>query len=302
MAKLLDGKVAIVSGAGRGLGREEALALARAGARVVVNDVGTSLAGDGQDRSPAEQTVADIVAAGGRAVTNGEDVADWAGARRTVEQAWDTFGSLDILVNNAGVLRDRMSFNMSEDEFDVVMRVHAKGHFALTRHACERWRTAAKSHADGRTWGRIVNTSSEAGLIGSPGNANYAMAKAAIAALTISIGREMQKYGVLSNFIAPRARTRMTESMPDASMFARPATGFDAFHPRWPAELATFLASDAVDFTGCGFIVWGGEVVVVRGWSMVSKLQKADAGFTAEELVARRDELLGAHPRQPGYL
>jgi NAD(P)-dependent dehydrogenase (short-subunit alcohol dehydrogenase family) len=236
MAKLLDGKVAIVSGAGRGLGREEALALARAGARVVVNDVGTSLAGEGQDRSPAEQTVADIVAAGGEAVTNGEDVADWAGARRTVEQAWDTFGSLDVLVNNAGVLRDRMSFNMSEDEFDVVMRVHAKGHFALTRHACERWRTAAKSHADGRTWGRIINTSSEAGLIGSPGNANYAMAKAAI------------------------------------------------------------------DFTGCGFIVWGGEVVVVRGWSMVSKLQKVDAGFTAEELVARRDELLGEHPRQPGYM
>jgi len=302
MARLLEGKVAIVSGAGRGLGREEALALARAGARVVVNDVGASLAGEGTDASPAAQTVADIVAAGGEAVVNGDDVADWAGARRIIEQAYDHFGRHDILVNNAGVLRDRMSFNMSEDEFDIVMRVHCKGHFALTRHACERWRTAAKSTADGKTWGRIVNTASEAGLIGSPGNSNYAMAKAAIAALTISIAREMEKYGVRANFIAPRARTRMTESMPDASMFAAPAEGFDAMHPRWPAELVTFLSSDAVDFTGCGFIVWGGEVVLVRGWSIVSKLAKAGDGFTADELAARKDELLGDHPRTPGYM
>src|SRR5262245_12341963 len=203
---LLDGRVAIVTGAGRGLGREEALALARHGATVIVNDIGTSLAGEGADRSPAEEVVRAITAAGGTAIASGEDIADWEGARRTIALAYDRLGRLDILVNNAGVLRDRMSFNMSEAEYDLVMRVHCKGHFAMTRHACERWRDLAKR---GRSvYGRVVNTASEAGLMGTAGNANYAMAKAAIAALTVSIAREMGKYGVRSNFIAPRARTR----------------------------------------------------------------------------------------------
>ena len=301
MTPLLEGKVAIVTGAGRGLGREEALALARHGARVIVNDIGASLGGEGRDRTAAAEVVATIEGAGGTAVVNGDDVADWQGAKRLVEQAYDAWGRLDILVNNAGVLRDRMSFNMSEDEFDMVLRVHAKGHFAPTRHACERWRQAAK--ATGSTYGRVVNTASEAGLMGTAGNSNYAMAKAAIAALTISIAREMEKYGVTSNFIAPRARTRMTESMPGAEMFAAPATGFDVFSPAWPAELVVFLASEAAaGVTGQGFIVWGGNVVLVKGWHQTGQVTKADAPLTAEDLAARLDELFGSQSRKPDWM
>jgi NAD(P)-dependent dehydrogenase (short-subunit alcohol dehydrogenase family) len=297
---MLDGMVAIVTGAGRGLGREEARALAAAGAAVVVNDVGASLAGEGADQTPAAAVVREITAAGGRAVAGGEDIASWEGARRTVEAAYDAFGRLDILVNNAGVLRDRMSFNMSEEEFDAVIRVHCKGHFAMTRHACARWREAAK--ASGTTYGRIINTASEAGLMGSAGNSNYAMAKAAIAALTVSIAREMGKYGVTANFIAPRARTRMTDSMPNHSMFDKPEQGFDAFDPAWPAQLVTFLASPhAADVSGQGFIVWGGQVALVRGWHVVREIAAPGAPITAADLVARKDELFGDQPRQPTY-
>ena len=297
---LLDGKVAIVTGAGRGLGREEAIALARHGATVIVNDIGASLAGEGSDTSPAQEVVRTIEAAGGKAVTSGEDVSDWQGARRTIDEAYERFGRLDVLVNNAGVLRDRMAFNMSEEEFDLVMRVHCKGHFAMARHACERWRELAKK--SGSVYGRIVNTSSEAGLMGSAGNANYSMAKAAIAALTVSLAREMGKYGVRANFIAPRARTRMTLSMPNHAMFDEPESGFDTMHPAWPAELVVFLASEHVDFNGQGFIVWGGQVVLVQGWHIVAQINKANAAITAEDLVARRDELFGNAAREPGYL
>jgi NAD(P)-dependent dehydrogenase (short-subunit alcohol dehydrogenase family) len=298
---LLDGKVAIVTGAGRGLGRENALALAAEGARVIVNDIGASVSGEGVDQSPAAQVVSDIKAAGGDAHVNYEDIADWQGARRTVEQAYDTYGQLDILVNNAGVLRDRMAFNLTEDEFDLVMRVHCKGHFAMTRHACARWRERAKQH--GSVFGRVINTSSEAGLMGTAGNSNYAMAKAAIAALTISIAREMGKYGVTANFIAPRARTRMTDTMPNSSMFAKPESGFDAFAPAWPAQLVVFLASDAAaDLNGQGFIVFGGAVALVQGWHQVGQISKPDDAFTARELIARKDELLGSQPRQPTYM
>jgi len=297
---LLDGKVAIVTGAGRGLGREEAITLARHGATVIVNDIGASLAGEATNESPADEVVRTITAAGGKAAVNGEDVGSWDGARKTIAQAYDQFGRLDILVNNAGVLRDRMSFNMSEEEFDLVMRVHTKGHFAMCRHACERWRDQAKS--SGTVYGRIINTSSEAGLMGSAGNANYAMAKAAIAALTVSIAREMGKYGVRSNFIAPRARTRMTMSMPNHAMFDEPESGFDTMHPAWPAELVTFLASEHVDFNGQGFIVWGGQVVLVQGWHVVNQITKDGAAITVEDLVKRKDELFGNAPKEPGYL
>jgi NAD(P)-dependent dehydrogenase (short-subunit alcohol dehydrogenase family) len=299
---LLDGRVAIVTGAARGLGREEALALAAEGARVIVNDIGTSVHGEGADQTPAAQVVDEIKAAGGEAAVNGENVADWQGARRTIEQAYDLWGRHDILVNNAGVLRDRMSFNMSEEEFDLVMRVHCKGHFAMTRHACERWRDIAKQ-SGGTTYGRVIHTSSEAGLMGSAGNANYAMAKAAIAALAISIGREMGRYGVTSNFIAPRARTRMTDTMPNSSMFAKPDNGFDAFHPAWPAQLVTFLATEAAgDLNGQGFVVWGGEVSLVHGWHFVGQISKPGAELTVRDLIARKDELFGTNPRQPGYM
>ena len=298
---LLDGRVAIVTGAGRGLGREEALALAAEGARVIVNDVGATLSGEGEDRNPADEVVADIRQAGGEAITCFEDISSWSGAGRTIALAYDTWGRLDIVVNNAGVLRDRMSFNMSEEEFDLVLKVHCKGHFAMTRHACERWREDAKK--TGSVYGRIVNTASEAGLIGSAGNSNYAMAKAAIAALTISIAREMGKYGVTSNFIAPRARTRMTMSMPNNSMFAEPESGFDVFHPAWPAQLVVFLASEAAaDVNGQGFIVWGGEVTLVKGWHNAGQLSKPGAPLTAADLIARKDELFGDQPRQPTYM
>lgn len=297
---LLDGKVAIVTGAGRGLGREEALALAKDGARVIVNDIGASLDGEGVDQSPAAQTVNDIKAAGGTAMTSYEDISAWAGAKRVIDQAYDTYGQLDIVVNNAGVLRDRMMFNMQEDEFDLVMKVHCKGHFAMTRHACERWRTAAKS--SGKVFGRIVNTASEAGLLGSAGNSNYAMAKAAIAALTISTAREMGKYGVTANFIAPRARTRMTESMPNNSMFAKPEEGFDYFHPAWPAQLVVALASEqAGDLNGQGFIVWGGNVTLVRGWHTVGAISGNEA-FAAADILKRKDELFGDNPREPVFM
>jgi NAD(P)-dependent dehydrogenase (short-subunit alcohol dehydrogenase family) len=297
---LLDGKVAIVTGAGRGLGREEALALAAEGARVIINDIGVSVAGDGADKSPAGEVVEEISKAGGTAMTNHEDISDWAGAGRTVEQAYATWGRLDILVNNAGVLRDRMNFNMSEAEFDLVMKVHCKGHFAMIHHACTRWREAAKQ--SGSVYGRVINTSSEAGLMGSAGNSNYAMAKAAIAALTISIGREMGKYGVTANFIAPRARTRMTDTMPNNAMFAKPESGFDVFNAAWPAQLVVFLASEAAsDINGQGFVVWGGEVMLVSGWHTLNQISKPNAAFTAHDLAARKDELFGKHARQPGY-
>ena len=298
---LLAGKVATVTGAGRGLGREEALALAAQGARVIVNDIGTSVSGEGRDQSPAQQVVNEIKAAGGDALANYEDIASWAGARRTVEQAYDMYGALDILVNNAGVLRDRMNFNMSEEEFDLVLHVHCKGHFAMTHHACVRWRERAKQA--GSVYGRIINTSSEAGLMGSAGNSNYAMAKAAIAALTISIAREMGKYGVTANFIAPRARTRMTDTMPNHDMFAKPEGGFDVFNPAWPAQLVVFLASEAAgDLNGQGFVVWGGEVALVQGWHQVHQISSPGAAFTAQDLIARKDELFGERPRQPTYM
>ena len=296
---LLDGRVAIVTGAGRGVGREEALALAAEGARVIVNDVGVSVHGKGTDQSPAAGVAADIKQAGGEAVTNYEDISDWDGARRTIEQAYDTYGRLDVLVNNAGVLRDRMCFNMSEDEFDLVMRVHCKGHFATIRHACARWREIAKQ-SGGTVSARIINTASEAGLLGSAGNSNYAMAKAAIAALTVSIAMEMGRYGVTCNFIAPRARTRMTETMANRDMFAKPETGFDAFDPAWPAQLVTFLATDAAaDINGQGFTVYGGEVLLMKGWHIASQISKPGAALTVRDLIARKDELFGPHSRQP---
>ena len=301
MSRLQD-KVAIVTGAGRGLGREEALALAAEGARVIVNDIGASVTGEGTDGSPAREVVAAIEAAGGQATVNGEDVSSWEGAGRLVEAAYAQFGSLDILVNNAGVLRDRMSFNMSELEFDLVLKVHCRGHFAMAHHACARWRERAKT-AGGTVFGRIINTSSEAGLLGSAGNSNYAMAKAAIAALTISLAREMGRYGVTSNFIAPRARTRMTDTMPNHDMFAKPESGFDAFHPAWPAQLVTFLATEeAGDINGQGFVVWGGQVSLVKGWHFTGQITKPDAALSVADLIARKDELFGKNARQPEFM
>ena len=297
---LLEDRVAIVTGAGRGLGREEALALAAEGARVVVNDLGVSLAGEVETGdSPAALVVEEIRQAGGTAIANGDDVADWAGAGRLVAQAYDTFGRLDILVNNAGVLRDRMSFNMTEAEFDLVMRVHCKGHYATSHQAVRRWRDAAKA-TGAAVYGRIINTVSEAGLYGSAGNSNYAMAKAAIAALTQSLAREMGRYGVTSNFMAPRARTRMTLSTPTGSMFEAPAEGFDPWNPAWPAQFVVFLASElAGGINGQGFVSWANEIELVSGWHSTGKVAHAAGAFMARDIPARLDELFGSSPRQP---
>src|SRR6266581_4873733 len=205
----LAGKVAIVTGAGRGIGRAHALALAEAGAKVVVNDLGAALSGEGHDDTPAQQVVGEIQAAGGNAAANAENVADFDGAERLVRQALDDLGRLDILVNNAGILRDRMLVNMTEQEWDSVIAVHLKGHFAPTRHAAAHWRERSKAGDEVR--GRVINTSSPSGVFGNVGQANYGAAKDGIAGFTIIAAQELQRYGVTVNCLAPNARTRMTE-------------------------------------------------------------------------------------------
>src|SRR5438067_1882509 len=223
----LDGKVAIVTGAGRGIGREHALALALAGAKVVVNDLGAALSGEGHDVTPAQQVVQEIEALGGAAVANAENVADFAGAERMVQQALEHFERLDILVNNAGILRDRMLVNMSEAEWDAVINVHLKGHFAPSRHAAAHWRELSKAGEDVR--GRVICTSSPSGVFGNVGQANYGAAKAGIAAFTIVAAQELGRYGVTVNCLAPSARTRMTEAA--FGELQKPEDEFDVMDP-----------------------------------------------------------------------
>src|SRR5438477_2813080 len=236
----LSGKVAIVTGAGRGIGRSHALALARAGAKVVVNDLGAGLAGEGSDPGPAEQVVAEIRAGGGEAVANGENVADFAGAGRLVQQAIDEFGRLDILINNAGILRDRMLVNMTEEEWDAVIAVHLKGHFAPTQHAAAHWRERSKAGEEVRA--RVVNTSSPSGVFGNVGQANYGAAKAGIAGFTLIAAQELGRYGVTVNCVAPNARTRMTEAA--FGEIAAPDEGFDPADPRNNSPIVVALCAD----------------------------------------------------------
>jgi len=285
---MLEGKVAIVTGAGRGIGREEALLLAAEGAKVIVNDVGAGRGGEGSDVHPAQQTVDDIAAAGGEAALNADDVSSWAGAERLVAQAVDTWGQLDILVNNAGILRDKMSFNMDESDWDDVIRVHLKGHFAMSHFAAIHWRERAK--AGGDVTGRIINTASEAGLFGNAGQANYGAAKAGIAAMTIILGRELERYGVTVNAISPRARTRMTEDL--FGDMAKVEEGkFDEFGPENVAPLVAFLATDeAGDVNGQNFVVFGGKVWVMQGWKPVGSLQR-EGRWTPRELAENKDSL-----------
>ena len=285
---LLDGKVAIVTGAGRGIGREHALALARAGASVVVNDLGGSLAGDGADATPAESVVAEVEELGIGAVADGENVAEFAGARRLVDHALDAFGRLDILVNNAGILRDRMLVNMDEAEWDAVIAVHLKGHFAPTRHAAAHWRDRAKAGEDVR--GRVINTSSPSGVFGNVGQANYGAAKAGIAMLTIITAQELGRYGVTVNCIAPNARTRMTESA-----FDLPSgdAGFDPLAPVNNTPIVVALCSDAAQgITGQVFHIFGGAVNMLTPWSP-GELFARDDGWEATQLL---DELLARLP------
>ncbi len=284
---MLDGKVAIVTGAGRGIGREEALLLASQGAKVVVNDVGASLQGEGDDRHPAGEVVDQIRAGGSDAEVNASDVSSWDGAKELVQQAIETFGRLDILVNNAGILRDKMSFNMEESDWDDVIRVHLKGHFAPSHHAAVYWRGRAKAGED--VSGRIINTSSEAGLFGNAGQANYAAAKGGIASLTWVLARELGRYEVTVNSIAPRARTRMTEEL--FSEMAKATDGFDRFDPKNVAQLVAFLATDdAADISGQNFIVYGGDIWATGGFHPVGELHR-DSMWTPEELAAAKGEL-----------
>lgn len=296
--RLCEGRVCIVTGSGRGLGRAHALELARLGARVVVNDLGVAADGSGRDEGPAREVVETIRAAGGEAVVSFEDVADWAGAGRLIKAAIDAWGRLDVLVNNAGFVRDRMLVSTSEEEWDAVLRVHLKGHFAPTRHALTYFRDRAK--AGEPVDARIINTTSGAGLLGSVGQGAYSAAKAGIAALTIVEAAELGRYGVTANAVAPAARTRMTETA-FADMMRRPPSGFDAMAPENIAPLVGWLASAASRaVTGRVFEVSGGTVSVAEGWGPGVSVDKG-ARWDAEELGAAVTNLLAkaASPRKP---
>lgn len=290
MAGMLDGRVAIVTGAGRGLGREHALELAKQGAKVVVNDLGTTIDGDGTtSHGPAQEVVEVIRAAGGEAVANGADIADFAQAKELIDQAISQFGRLDILVNNAGFVRDRMLVNAEEDEWNAVLRVHVNGHFAPLRHASAYWRAEAK---EGRTpVARVINTSSGAGLQGSVGQAAYSAAKGAIASLTLVAAQELGRYGVTVNAIAPAARTRMTEG-PFSEAMVAPEDGFDRMDPANVSPIVAWLASpEASDVTGRVIEIEGGQVCVEEGWRHGPAL---DLGrrWAAEEVGGHLRELL----------
>jgi NAD(P)-dependent dehydrogenase (short-subunit alcohol dehydrogenase family) len=291
---LLDGKVAVVTGAGRGIGREHAVALASAGARVVVNDLGGSTAGEGEDRSPAQAVADEITAAGGNARANYDNVADFAGAGSLIRHAIDDFGRLDILVNNAGIIRDRMLVNMTEDEWDAVIHVHLKGHFAPTRHAAGYWREQSKE--GNRINGRVINTSSPSGLFGNVGQTNYGAAKAGIAAFTVIAALELERYGVTVNCLAPNARTRLTEQTFGA--IPVPQGGFDPMDPANISPVVVALASDAAQgITGQCFFVYGGVIDVLKAWEPGIFLAK-ESRWDASELVSKLTEtfVTGARP------
>jgi NAD(P)-dependent dehydrogenase (short-subunit alcohol dehydrogenase family) len=261
MAGLCEGRVAIVTGGGRGIGREYCLMLAEEGAKVVVNDLGAARDGVGADASPAQQVVDEILAAGGEAVANGADVSDWAGAKGMIDQAISAFGRLDVLINNAGILRDRMLVNMTEAEWDMVIKVHLKGTFAPTHHAANYWRDLNKATGEPVN-ARIINTSSVSGIYGNIGQTNYGAAKQGIAAFTIIASRELRRYGITVNAIAPGALTRLTEDLREVTE-ERKASG----DPKWVAPIAVWLASaESKDVSGRMFEASGNVLGIAEGW------------------------------------
>lgn len=296
---ICDDRVVIVTGAGGGLGRAHALAFAAEGAAVVVNDIGTSREGEGASAGPAQSVVDEIRAAGGQAVANTDDVADWDGAKALVGTALDAFGQLDVLVNNAGFLRDRMLVGTSIEEWDAVVRVHMRGHFCTLRHASEYWREQSKNGAQRDA--RIINTSSGAGLMGSVGQGNYSAAKAGIVGMTLVASAELARYGVTVNAIAPAARTRMTEvAMPE--MMKVPETGFDAMAPENVSPLVVWLGSpDSREVTGRVFEVEGGLVSVADGWQHGPKVDKGERWSPAELGPVVRDLIAQAPAPTPVY-
>jgi NAD(P)-dependent dehydrogenase (short-subunit alcohol dehydrogenase family) len=299
MTGLCDGRVVVVTGAGRGIGRAHALAFAGQGASVVVNDVGVALDGSETGQTPALTVAEEITAAGGRAVANTDDVADWAGAERVIGTALESFGRLDVLVNNAGFLRDRMLVNTAEQEWDAVLRVHLKGHFAMLRHAAAHWRG---EHKAGRPVdARIVNTSSGAGLQGSVGQGNYSAAKAGIAGLTLVAATELERYGITVNAVAPAARTRMTEEA-FAEQMSTVDDRFDAMAPENISPLVVWLGSaESAHVTGRVFEVEGGRVSVATGWQRGPTEDKG-ARWEPGELGGVVDGLLAKAPApEPVY-
>ena len=285
--KLLEDKVAIVTGAGAGLGRIYARALADAGAVVVVNDLGTTLDGTGTDDAPAHEVVREIETHGGRALAAFGDVANWADAERIVNSAVEHFGALHILVNNAGISRDGMIVKMSEAQWDEVVRVHLKGHFAMIRHTLAHWRARAKETGNAQLYGRLISTASDAFMMGNLGQPNYAAAKAGIAHLTLSAARECARFGATANVILPRARTRMTMSGPWAKIFAAPEDGsFDTFAPEHIAPLVVWLASPhAQKVSGQLLQLWGKHIRVFAPPVPALDFENAEP-FTVENLQA----------------
>jgi NAD(P)-dependent dehydrogenase (short-subunit alcohol dehydrogenase family) len=288
----LDGRVAIITGAGRGIGREHALLFASEGAKVVVNDLGGAMDGSGDDRTPAQQVVDEIKSMGGEAVANADNVADWEGGQRLVNAAVEAFGDLHVLVNNAGILRDRVLVNMTEDEWDAVIHVHLKGHFVPTRWAAAYWRERSK--AGEQVKASVINTSSTSGLLGNPGQANYGAAKAGIASFSVITAQELGRYGVRVNCIAPAARTRLTEATPglgDIVKAPEDAGKFDVWDPANISPLVAYLATEDAPETGKTFFVQGGVVRSFQNWTMTETIEKNDR-WTVAELQSEMKKLV----------
>ncbi|GAC1531820.1 MAG: SDR family oxidoreductase [Acidimicrobiales bacterium] len=289
----LEGRVAIITGAGRGIGREHALLFASEGAAVVVNDLGGAADGTGDDQSHAEQVVEEIVANGGQAIANADDVADWEGGQRLISAAVETFGDLHILVNNAGILRDRLLVNMTEQEWDAVIAVHLKGHFVPTHFAAVYWREQSK--AGHPVTASVINTSSTSGLLANPGQSNYGAAKSGIATFTEIAAKELARYGVRVNAIAPAARTRLTEATPGLGDIVAPPSepgAFDLWDPANISPLVGWLATGECEATGRIFFVQGGLIAVFDPWTMATEIE-ADRRWTIAELTTEGPKLLG---------
>ena len=283
MGNIVEGRVAIVTGAGRGIGREHALMLASNGAKVVVNDLGGDAAGAGADTTPAQSVVDEILAMGGEAVVNGGNVADFDSAGEMVQQALDTFGSCDILINNAGILRDRMVFSMSEGDWDAVINVHLKGTFAPTHHAAAYWREKVK--AGGEAFGRIVNTASPSGIYGNVGQSNYGAAKAGIAAFTVITAMELVKYGVTVNCLAPGAYTRMTKDLPGFAGMDEETQ--ERMGPRWIAVATAWLCSEpAQNVTGRVFDIMGQRIGIAEQWHLGPTAMQTDDPADMTDVIA----------------
>jgi NAD(P)-dependent dehydrogenase (short-subunit alcohol dehydrogenase family) len=289
----LEGRVAIITGSGRGIGREHALLFAQEGAKVVVNDLGGAIDGSGDDRTPAQQVVDEIKEMGGEAVANADNVADWEGGQRLINAAVEAFGDLHVLVNNAGILRDRVLVNMTEDEWDAVIHVHLKGHFVPTRWAAAYWREQTKAGQTVKA--SVINTSSTSGLLGNPGQTNYGAAKAGIAAFSQICAMELERYGVRVNAIAPAARTRMTEATPGLGDIVQAPDDpgrFDIWNPANVSPLVAWLASEDCPATGRVFFVQGGKVQSFQPWTLTEAIDKDDR-WTVAELQTEMKKLVG---------